>query len=59
VTSQRVRYRPLYFFAGEQAVISHGCTKQRFVPPNEIDRAVDRKIRFALNPLKHTWREEK
>jgi phage-related protein len=57
-TFQNVHYRVLYFFVGEQAIISHGCIKESEVPPREIDIAVDRKNRFAKNPLKHTWREK-
>jgi phage-related protein len=58
-TYRNVQYRILYFFVGDQAIISHGCVKQSEVPPGEIDLAVDRKSRFVKNPLKHTWREEK
>lgn len=58
VAFRRVQYRMLYFFMGVQAIISHGCIKESVVPPGEIDLAVERKNRFAENPLKHTWREE-
>ncbi len=57
-TFQNIQYRMLYFFMGKQAIISHGCIKESEVPPKEIDLAVDRKNRFAKNPLKHTWREK-
>src|SRR6266516_2730735 len=41
---QGVNYRMLYFFAGKAVVVlSHGLTKEREVPPREIDQAVERK----------------
>ena len=58
VAFRSMQYRMLYFFMDEQAIISHGCSKESAVPPAEIDLAVDRKARFANNPLKHTWREK-
>jgi hypothetical protein len=58
ITSQRVNYRVLYFFQGSTAVISHGCTKERIVPPSEITRAAEHKRRFAIEPEAHTYREE-
>jgi len=52
------QYRILYFFNEKQAVISHGLIKRRLeVPSKEIDLAVKRKARFALNPLKYTYFE--
>jgi hypothetical protein len=36
---------------------SHGLVKERAVPPKEIDRAVERKKRFAANPARHTYEE--
>ena len=53
-----VHHRILYFFHGAvAAVVSHGLTKERLVPPKEIDRAVERKKRFEANPAKHTYEE--
>ena len=52
-----VNYRILYFFHGKTAVISHGLVKQRGVPTGEIDRAVDRMLRFVRNPQAHTYEE--
>ncbi len=47
-------YRILYFFhKNEAVVISHGITKERAVPPNEIDLAIRRKARFAAKPKKY------
>jgi hypothetical protein len=59
ITSDRVNYRVLYFFQGSTAVISHGCTKERTVPPREIRRAAEHKRRFATDPEAHTHREER
>ena len=48
----------LYFFHGTvAAVVSHGLIKERVVPPKEIDRAVERKKRFGVNPRRHTYEE--
>lgn len=52
-----VNYRMLYFFHGRKAaVVSHGFTKERRVPPREIKSAMDRKRRFENNPKKHTFK---
>lgn len=55
---QGVHYRVLYFFAGKAVVVlSHGITKEREVPDQEIDRAIKRKEqveadfkRYAFQP---------
>jgi phage-related protein len=55
---QGVHYRMLYFFSGRAIVVlSHGLTKERAVPPKEIDTAVKRKkqveadfTKFAVKP---------
>ena len=55
---QNVNYRMLYFFYGDQAaVLSHGLTKERRVPPREIDLAVERKNKVQTHPARHlfTW----
>jgi phage-related protein len=58
VSQQGVHHRILCFFHGAiAAVISHGLVKERAVPPNEINRAVRRKKRFAANPQRHTYEE--
>jgi phage-related protein len=55
---QGVNYRILYFFHGSiAAVVSHGIVKERAVPPKEIDRAIERKKLFELNPAKHQKEE--
>ena len=47
----------LYFFHGRAAiVISHGITKEREVPPTEIDRAMRAKRSFEADPAHHTFR---
>jgi phage-related protein len=50
-----MNYRILYFFHGNvAAVVSHGLTKERVVPPVEIDRALRRKQQFLKSPARHT-----
>jgi len=51
-----VNYRMLYFFHGQNVVVlSHGLTKQKRVPPKEIDLAVARKEEFESDPKAHTY----
>jgi hypothetical protein len=57
VAFRGMQYRMLYFFHGQQAVISHGLKKENVVPSKEIDLAVERKARFENDPMKHTYRE--
>jgi len=48
----------LYFFHGTgAAVVSHGIVKDEVVPPREINRAIERKKQFEVNPTKHTYEE--
>ena len=55
---QGVNYRILYFFHGTvAAIVSHGITKERAVPPKEIERAMERRKRFEANPAKHSYGE--
>ena len=54
VSLQGMQYRILYFFQGGRAVISHGLIKTSQVPPKEIDLAIERRTRFAKNPVQHT-----
>jgi phage-related protein len=52
----RLNYRMLYFFHGNvAAVVSHGLVKERSVPPGEIERAMERKARFARSPDRHSF----
>lgn len=56
---QGVHYRMLYFFAGKAVVVlCHGLTKERDVPPREIDRAVERKKKVEGNFARFTFRLE-
>ena len=56
---QGVNYRILYFYHRDvAAVLAHGIIKESAVPPKEIERAMERKRRFATNPKKHTHEEE-
>lgn len=56
---QGVNYRMLYFFAGKAVVVvSHGLTKERQVPPREIDKAVERKKNVEANFKAYTFRPE-
>jgi phage-related protein len=55
---QGIHYRILYFFYGAvAAIVSHGIVKEDAVPPNEIERAIQRKKRFEASPAKHLPRE--
>jgi phage-related protein len=54
-----INYRILYFFSGATAVLSHGLTKERVVPPREIDQAIERKRRFDQKPDRHSHEEAK
>jgi phage-related protein len=59
VRFQTANYRMLYFFHGRAtAVLSHGVVKEDRVPPNEIDRAADRKRQFDRDPSRHTFAED-
>ena len=56
---QHVNYRMLYFFHGRTAaVVSHGLVKEAAVPLKEIEKAIERKRKFARNPKAHTYEEE-
>jgi phage-related protein len=50
-----VNYRLLYFFYKDiTTVVSHGLTKERLLPPREIERAIERRRKFHINPEPHT-----
>lgn len=56
---QGTNYRLLYFFYGTTAaVLAHGIVKEREVPLNEIDRAIERRRKFEAAPELHTYQEE-
>lgn len=55
-----VQHRILYFFSGRnEAVLSHGVTKERKVDPDDIEKAVKHKKLVAQNKARHTaeWSE--
>ncbi len=53
-----VNYRILYFFhRNTAAVLSHGLTKEKAIPPREIDQAIGRKDQFDKDPVAHTYEE--
>ena len=59
VRLRNANYRMLYFFHGRaMAVLSHGVVKEHRVPPNEIDRAAERKRQFDSDPTRHTFAED-
>jgi hypothetical protein len=52
---QGVAYRVLYFFNGHDVVVlSHGITKGRRVPDEEIRRAIQRKQLVLEDPVRYT-----
>jgi hypothetical protein len=56
--SGHVNYRILYFFHGRNvAVLAIGLTKEREVPPTEVDRAIARKRMFERDPNGHSYEE--
>ena len=56
---QGINYRMLYFFAGQiAAVVSHGLTKGRIVPIQDIERAIERKRLYERAPAKHSYEME-
>jgi len=51
-------YRMLYFFYGRiAAVLAHGLVKEREVPPRDIEIAIRRKLKFEIDPNRHTFKE--
>ena len=59
VRLRNTNYRMLYFFHGRATVVlSHGVVKEDRVPPNEIDRAAERKRQFDRDPTRHTFAED-
>lgn len=58
VNHQRVRYRMLYFFHGETAVLSHGLAKRDVVPDREIEKAIENHRKYEADPEGCTYKEE-
>ncbi|QEG37807.1 type II toxin-antitoxin system RelE/ParE family toxin [Bythopirellula goksoeyrii] len=53
---QGVNYRILYGFAGQGlVVVSHGITKEKRVPPAEIENAVARLAAYRKDPKRHSY----
>lgn len=53
-----IHYRMLYFYFGRgAAVITHGLTKRREVPPKQINLAIQRKRLFENDPQRHAHEE--
>jgi hypothetical protein len=56
---QGIHYRMLYFFDGKAAIVlSHGLTKERVVPPREIDLAIRRRATYLANRQRRTFERE-
>lgn len=56
VRHQRVNYRILYFFHGQNvAFLAHGLVKEKRVPDVDIERAIARKRKLEGDPDKHTF----
>lgn len=54
VRFQSVNYRILYGFVGSNLVlVSHGLTKEKKVPPAEIEKAVKRLALYQQDPDNH------
>jgi phage-related protein len=55
-----VQYRILYFFHGQNvAILTHAITKEEDqVSDIDIDRAIQRKMQFEVNPEIYTYIEE-
>jgi hypothetical protein len=59
VRLRNANYRMRSFFHSRAtAVLSHGVVKEDRVPPNEIDRAAERKRQFDRDPTRHTFAED-
>ncbi|MBZ0169902.1 hypothetical protein MELA_00402 [Candidatus Methylomirabilis lanthanidiphila] len=58
VVRRGVNYRILYFFHGRvAAILTHGLIKEREVPARDIEEAIRRKRKLALDPERHTYKE--
>ena len=50
-------FRILYGFVAQNVVLlTHGITKERRVPPKEIQQALDRKRKYEDDPDAHTYK---
>jgi hypothetical protein len=59
VRFRHVNYRMLYFFhGGNVVVLTHGLTKEKEIPGEEIDRALRLRKKFEGAPQTHTFKWE-
>ena len=57
----KTNYRILYAFIPQKqnvVLLSHGCTKEKVVPPKEIERAKHNLEKFIKDPGLHTYQGE-
>ncbi len=53
-----VNYRILYGFVGKDiAVLANSFTKEKVVPAQQIERAIERLNRYKQNPQRHRYNE--
>ncbi len=52
-----VNYRILYFFCGQEAVISHGCIKEKEVSDKDINLAKKRKALYEQDSERYRYKE--
>lgn len=53
---QGIHYRILYTFVGQNIVLlTNGTIKEKEVPPEDIDRAIEYRKRYLSNPELHTY----
>ena len=57
-THRRVQRRSLYFFHKGRAVLCHALTKEKGIPPADLERARQRKAAFERDPEARTYVEE-
>jgi phage-related protein len=56
---ERVNYRILYFFRGQDSVVlAHALTKEGEIPEGDFERAIRRKEAFEQAPTRHTYERE-
>ncbi len=56
IRHERINYRVLYFFSGQNlAILSAGLVKKDVVPESDIKRALDRKKQFMAAPDTHSF----
>ena len=58
IAFRSIQYRILYFFYGQEAILSHGLIKESEVPDKDIEIALKRMEMFKLNPQLHTYEEK-